>query len=140
MSVLEIPQFIYESGICGKGCVAITQPRRVAAISISRRVSEEMNVKLGEQVGYTIRFEDVSHPEKTKIKYLTDGMLLRESQIDNMLKKYSVIILDEAHERTLHTDVLFGVVKRLLKERDDLKVIIMSATLEAQTFSRFYDK
>jgi len=140
LSVLEIPQFIYESGICGKGCVAITQPRRVAAISISRRVSEEMNVKLGEQVGYTIRFEDVSHPEKTKIKYLTDGMLLRESQIDNMLKKYSVIILDEAHERTLHTDVLFGVVKRLLKERDDLKVIIMSATLEAQTFSRFYDK
>ena len=65
-----------------------------------------MNVKLGEEVGYTIRFEDVSHPQKTKVKYLTDGMLLRESQIDPLLKKYSVIVLDEAHERTLHTGML----------------------------------
>ncbi|KAL9654430.1 hypothetical protein ABK040_010453 [Willaertia magna] len=134
----QIPQFIFESDINDSNCIAITQPRRVAAISIARRVSEEMDVKLGEEVGYTIRFEDVSS-EKTKIKYLTDGMLLRESQIDNTLSRYSVIILDEAHERTLHTDVLFGVVKRLLRERDDLKVIIMSATLEAQTFSKFYD-
>ena len=104
---LEIPQYIYENVISGEGCIAITQPRRVAAISISRRVAEEMNVKLGEEVGYTIRFEDVSHPQKTKVKYLTDGMLLRESQIDPLLKKYSVIVLDEAHERTLHTGMLW---------------------------------
>ena len=115
--ILEIPQYIYESGICGEGCVAITQPRRVAAISIARRVSEEMNVKLGEEVGYTIRFEDVSNPHKTKVKYLTDGMLLRESQIDPLLKKYSVIVLDEAHERTLHTGEFFmkKIIEIILK-------------------------
>jgi ATP-dependent RNA helicase DHX8/PRP22 len=137
----QLPQYLVESGLRREGtCIAITQPRRVAAISIANRVSQEMGVNLGEEVGYSIRFEDVTDPHKTVIKYVTDGMLLRESQINPSLDQYSIIILDEAHERTLHTDILFGVLKRLLKKRKDLKLIVMSATLEAQSFAEFFDE
>lgn len=94
------------------------QPRRVAAITLATRVSEEMGTKLGTTVGYTVRFEDMSNI-KTKIKFLTDGMLLREAMLDPLLKKYSVVILDEAHERTIHTDVLFSVVKTAQKRRSE---------------------
>jgi ATP-dependent RNA helicase DHX8/PRP22 len=89
--------------------VGCTQPRRVAAMSVAKRVAEEMNVRLGHEVGYSIRFEDVTSP-RTIIKYMTDGLLLRECLIDPALKSYSVVILDEAHERTIHTDVLFGLL------------------------------
>jgi HrpA-like RNA helicase len=136
----QLPQYIYEcKDIIRNGAIAVTQPRRVAAMSIAKRVSQEMGVQLGEEVGYSIRFEDVTDTEKTVIKYLTDGMLLRESQMNSNLDQYSVIILDEAHERTLHTDILFGVIKRILRKRNDLKVIIMSATLEARSFSIFFN-
>ncbi len=87
--------------------IACTQPRRVAAMSVAKRVSEEMDVILGEEVGYTIRYEDKTS-NKTKLKYMTDGMLLREAMYDPLLERYSTVILDEAHERTLCTDVLFG--------------------------------
>ncbi|KAJ3009366.1 UNVERIFIED_CONTAM: putative ATP-dependent RNA helicase dhr2 [Siphonaria sp. JEL0065] len=118
--------------------IAITQPRRVAASSIARRVAEEVGVKLGNEVGYSVRFDDkTSH--STKIKYLTDGMLLRELLSDKLLSKYSVIILDEAHERTLRTDVLFGMVKGIQKVREDLKVVVMSATLDAERFASYFD-
>jgi HrpA-like RNA helicase len=90
-------------------------------------------------VGYAIRFEDKTC-EKTRIKYMTDGMLLRELLSDGLLKKYSVIILDEAHERTLRTDVLFGMIKAIQRQRPDLKVIIMSATLQAEKFSIYFNK
>jgi pre-mRNA-splicing factor ATP-dependent RNA helicase DHX15/PRP43 len=119
------------------GSVACTQPRRVAAMSVAQRVSEEMDVTLGEQVGYTVRFEDKSS-DVTVLKYLTDGMLLREAMFDPTLSKYSVIILDEAHERTIATDVLMALLKELLPKRPELRIVVMSATLEARKFRDYY--
>ncbi|CAL1397954.1 unnamed protein product [Linum trigynum] len=120
-----------------KMMVGCTQPRRVAAMSVSQRVAEEMDVTLGEEVGYTIRFEDKSGP-KTVLNYLTDGMLLREATADPLLRSYSAIILDEAHERTVATDILFGLLKRVLRSRPDLKLVVMSATLEAEKFQGYF--
>jgi pre-mRNA-splicing factor ATP-dependent RNA helicase DHX15/PRP43 len=141
----QIPQFMVDAGFNDvspktglKRVIACTQPRRVAAMSIAARVAEEMDVKLGEQVGYTIRFEDVSGPS-TLLKFLTDGMLLREAMADPTLDRYSVIIIDEAHERTLSTDVLLGLLKEVLLRRKDLKVIVMSATLDAEKFRKYFD-
>jgi len=134
----QIAQFIAEAGYCDLGKrVVCTQPRRVAAMSVARRVSEEMDVKLGEEVGYSIRFEDCCGP-KTKVKFATDGMLLREAMTDPHLSQYSVVILDEAHERTLATDILFGLLKEIMGKRPDLKIVVMSATLEAEKFQDYF--
>ncbi|KAM3313668.1 hypothetical protein ACQJBY_032918 [Aegilops geniculata] len=134
----QIPQFVLEAeGLSNRSMVACTQPRRVAAMSVSRRVAEEMDVTIGEEVGYSIRFEDCSS-HKTVLKYLTDGMLLREAMADPLLERYKVIVLDEAHERTLATDVLFGLLKEVLKNRPDLKLVVMSATLEAEKFQGYF--
>ena len=103
-------QYLAEAGYTDRGRVGCTQPRRVAAMSVAKRVSEEVGCRLGQEVGYTIRFEDCTSPE-TKIKYMTDGMLQRECLIDPLCSSYSVIMLDEAHERTIATDVLFGLMK-----------------------------
>eukprot|EP01102_Stenamoeba_stenopodia_P013557 TRINITY_DN4417_c0_g2_i2.p1 TRINITY_DN4417_c0_g2~~TRINITY_DN4417_c0_g2_i2.p1 ORF type:complete len:710 (+),score=185.78 TRINITY_DN4417_c0_g2_i2:150-2279(+) len=137
----QIPQFLVEAGYIqnGKKIVGCTQPRRVAAMSVAKRVSDEMDVVLGQEVGYSIRFEDVTS-DRTFLKYLTDGMLLREAMDDPLLSRYSVIILDEAHERTLSTDILFGLIKEVLKNRkNDLKLIVMSATLDAKKFQDYFD-
>jgi len=135
----QVPQFLHEAGFTKDGKkIGCTQPRRVAAMSVAARVAEEMGVKLGSQVGYSIRFEDCTS-ERTVIKYLTDGMLLREFLGEPDLSSYSVMIIDEAHERTLHTDVLFGLIKDIARFRPDLKLLISSATLDAEKFSEFFD-
>ncbi|KAJ4485361.1 pre-mRNA splicing factor [Lentinula aciculospora] len=133
----QLTQFLYEDGYCRHGIVGCTQPRRVAAMSVAKRVSEEMECKLGSTVGYAIRFEDCTSAE-TKIKYMTDGVLLRESLNEGDLDRYSVIILDEAHERSLSTDVLMGLLRKILSRRWDLKLIVTSATMNAEKFSNFY--
>lgn len=136
----QLPQFVAFSDqphLRGK-MVACTQPRRVAAMAAARRAAEELDVPLGKQVGYTIRFEDVTEPGTTFLKYMTDGMLLREAMNDPTLSRYSTIILDEAHERTLATDILMGLVKQLTKTRPDLKLIVMSATFDALKFQTYF--
>ncbi|KAF7317971.1 hypothetical protein MKEN_00885500 [Mycena kentingensis (nom. inval.)] len=133
----QLAQFLYEDGYCQHGLIACTQPRRVAAMSVAKRVSEEMECKLGTTVGYAIRFEDCTNAD-TKIKYMTDGILLRESLNEPDLDRYSVIILDEAHERSLNTDILMGLLRKILSRRRDLKLIVTSATMNAEKFSNFY--
>lgn len=138
----QIPQFLTSMMLSApegqNRMVACTQPRRVAAMSIAKRVAEEMDVALGQEVGYTIRFEDVTCA-KTKLRFLTDGMLLQHAMADPLLSNYSVILLDEAHERTLSTDILFGLLKEVMPKRPDLKVVVMSATLDAEKFQQYFD-
>ncbi|KAG4402063.1 hypothetical protein AAZX31_02G112300 [Glycine max] len=174
----QIPQFLFDAGFCRDGrVIGITQPRRVAAVTVAKRVAEECGVELGQKVGYSVRFDDATSGS-TRIKYMTDGLLLREALLDPYLSKYSVIIVDEAHERTVHTDVLMGLLKnvqlarsssvsggqglifgnknmnKLLEKENDqsgsflkkphhekyapLKLIIMSASLDARAFSEYF--
>uniref|UniRef100_A0A1Q3F680 RNA helicase n=1 Tax=Culex tarsalis TaxID=7177 RepID=A0A1Q3F680_CULTA len=133
----QITQYLAECGFIARGKIGCTQPRRVAAMSVAKRVAEEYGCRLGQEVGYTIRFEDCTSQE-TVIKYMTDGMLLRECLVDFDLKSYSVIMLDEAHERTIHTDVLFGLLKQAVQKRPELKLIVTSATLDAVKFSQYF--
>ncbi|KAK9277665.1 hypothetical protein L1049_007212 [Liquidambar formosana] len=175
----QLPQYLFNVGFCRDGkIIGITQPRRVAAVTVAKRVAEECGVALGQRVGYSIRFEDETS-NSTRIKYMTDGLLLREALLDPYLSRYSVIIVDEAHERTVHTDVLLGLLKNVLnvrsrsgnehlnienpkanssmllgKENDaqgvsvlkrcqgskfpPLKLIIMSASLDARVFSEYF--
>ncbi|KAJ2964756.1 hypothetical protein NQZ79_g275 [Umbelopsis isabellina] len=134
----QMTQYLAEEGFANRGKIGCTQPRRVAAMSVAKRVAEEVGCRVGQEVGYTIRFEDCTSPD-TRIKYMTDGMLLRECLIDPKVSQYSVIILDEAHERTISTDVLFGLLKRAIKYRPDLKLIITSATLDADKFATYFE-
>ncbi|XP_077987856.1 ATP-dependent RNA helicase DHX33-like [Glandiceps talaboti] len=139
----QIPQYINEAGVAKQGAIACTQPRRVAAITVAQRVAMEKGVELGAEVGYCVRFDDMTSSD-TEIKYMTDGMLLREAILDPLLLRYNVIILDEAHERTIHTDVLFGVVKDAQKKRKQtskrpLKIIVMSATMDVDHFSNYFN-
>ena len=133
----QVTQYLAEEGFADHGKIGCTQPRRVAAVSVAKRVAEEVGCRIGQEVGYTIRFEDCTSPD-THIKYMTDGMLQRECLVDPDVKAYSVIMLDEAHERTIATDVLFGLLKKALKRRPDLKLIVTSATLDAEKFSTYF--
>lgn len=147
----QIPQYIWDDIVSHfpkeeQGIVGCTQPRRVAAVSIARYVAAQRGGAVGGEVGYAVRFDDTC-TEKTKIKFLTDGILLREIQKDPLVLKYSCILLDEAHERTLHGDVLFGLLKDIVRKRngDDpnlspLRIVVMSATLNAEHFSEFWWK
>jgi ATP-dependent RNA helicase DHX8/PRP22 len=124
------------------GIVACTQPRRVAAITVAQRVAAEQGVQVGGKVGYSVRFDD-NTSEGTRIKYMTDGMLIREAIIDPKLRSYSVVFVDEAHERTVNTDVLLGLLKRAQRHRHPtrhpLKLVIMSATLDQANFLEFFE-
>ncbi|KAL7257510.1 hypothetical protein ACSBR1_003752 [Camellia fascicularis] len=175
----KLPQFLFNAGFCRDGkIIGITQPRRIAAVSVAKRVAEECGVELGQKVGYSVRFDDMTS-SSTRIKYMTDGFLLRDALLDPYLSRYAVIIVDEAHERTVHTDVLLGLLKSVQnvmsgsvnqcpnidhtkanngpmmeKENDakstgilkqyqgtkfsPLKLIIMSASLDAQIFSEYF--
>ena len=133
----QIAQYLHEDGYTTFGIVGCTQPRRVAAMSVAKRVSEEFGCELGQEVGYSIRFEDVTGPS-TIIKYMTDGVLLRESLTEGDLDKYSAVIMDEAHERSLNTDILFGILKKVVSRRRDLKLIVTSATMDSGKFSAFF--
>ncbi|XP_054787039.1 probable pre-mRNA-splicing factor ATP-dependent RNA helicase DEAH4 isoform X1 [Prosopis cineraria] len=134
----QLSQMFHRRGYSKSGIIGITQPRRVAAVSVARRVAQELRVQLGEEVGYAIRFEDRTS-DNTRIKYLTDGVLLRESLANPELNQYSVIILDEAHERSLNTDILLGLMKRLVRLRaSNLKVLVTSATLDGNKVSKFF--
>ncbi|MCJ1225703.1 Cyclin-dependent kinase catalytic subunit, partial [Toensbergia leucococca] len=135
----QIPQYLHEAGYTKGGLkVGCTQPRRVAAMSVAARVAEEMGVKVGNEVGYAIRFEDATS-DKTILKYMTDGMLLREFLTEPDLGGYSALMIDEAHERTLHTDILFSLVKDIARFRPELKLLISSATMDAQKFAKYFD-
>lgn len=118
----QLTQYLHEEGFSKRGLIGCTQPRRVAAMSVAKRVADEMGVKLGEDVGYVIRFEDCTS-SKTLIKYMTDGILVRESLTEPDLDQYAAIIMDEAHERSLNTDVLFGLLRSVVARRTDLKLI-----------------
>jgi pre-mRNA-splicing factor ATP-dependent RNA helicase DHX16 len=134
----QLPQYLHEAGYTEGGMkIGVTQPRRVAAMSVAQRVAEEMGSKLGNEVGYAIRFEDCTS-DKTLIKYMTDGHLLKEVMMSPSLDEYQVIMVDEAHERTVHTDILLALLKDLAKERP-IKLVIASATINAQAFSTFFD-
>ncbi|XP_072388700.1 pre-mRNA-splicing factor ATP-dependent RNA helicase PRP16 [Diabrotica undecimpunctata] len=133
----QLTQYLHEEGYSKYGMIGCTQPRRVAAMSVAKRVSDEMGTHLGDEVGYAIRFEDCTS-EKTVIKYMTDGILLRESLRESDLDHYSAIIMDEAHERSLSTDVLFGLLREIVARRHDLKLIVTSATMDSSKFSMFF--
>lgn len=136
----QLTQFLYQAGWCTQNQkIACTQPRRVAVINLAQRVAEEMGEGLGDLVGYTVRFEDLSSPTRTKIKYLTDGVLFREVLMDPLLSSYSVIIIDEAHERSTYTDLLLGVLKKIQLIRPELRIIICSATIDAQHFKDYFN-
>lgn len=135
----QLTQYLAEGGFGDRGMIGCTQPRRVAAMSVAKRVAEEVGCEVGAEVGYAIRFEDKTSKD-TVIKYMTDGHLQREIIMDPDLQRYSVIMLDEAHERTIATDVLFGLLKKTVKRRPDLKIIVTSATLDADKFSSYFNE
>ncbi|XP_066316921.1 probable pre-mRNA-splicing factor ATP-dependent RNA helicase DEAH9 isoform X3 [Miscanthus floridulus] len=136
----QIPQYLKEAGWADGGrLIGCTQPRRLAVQTVASRVAEEVGVKLGEEVGYTIRFEDQTNPGMTMIKFLTDGVLIREMMEDPLLTKYSVIMVDEAHERSISTDMLLGLLKKIQRRRPELRLIISSATIEARSMSSFFN-
>jgi ATP-dependent RNA helicase DHX33 len=153
----EIPQFILAGSVpCPQPKICITQPRRVAATSLATRVAEEVGCKVGGLVGYTVRFDDKSKADKTRLKFVTDGTLLQELMSDSLLERYDVLFVDEAHERSLQTDVVLGFLKRIQVRRKQmaaaqsqkrdgtpftpLKIVVMSATLNARLFADFFGK
>ena len=135
----QIPKICLEAGRGVFGTIGHTQPRRVAARTIAHRLAEELGVELGQQVGYQVRFQDHSRPS-TLIKVMTDGILLAETQNDRFLERYDTIIIDEAHERSLNIDFILGYLKRILPKRPDLKIVITSATIDLERFSKHFDQ
>ena len=134
----QIPVILYEAGYATNGMIGVTQPRRIAALSVSEFISKQLGTTYPGLVGYKMRFEDQTNQD-TRIKIMTDGILLQEMKLDPWLSKYSVLMIDEAHERSLNIDFVLGLVKRVLKERKDFHVIVSSATMNTQVFSEYFD-
>ncbi|MDA3898054.1 MAG: ATP-dependent RNA helicase HrpA, partial [Desulfobacteraceae bacterium] len=135
----QLPKFCIEAGRGIDGLIGCTQPRRIAAMTVSQRISDELNEPLGQSVGYKIRFADRINREKAYIKLMTDGILLAEAQSDRYLNAYDTLIIDEAHERSLNIDFILGILRTLLGKRKDLKLIITSATIDTEKFSKAFD-
>ena len=135
----QLPVILHEAGYTQTGMIGVTQPRRIAALSVSEFIAHQLKVPLGDTVGYKMRFEDHTSPS-TKIKIMTDGILLQELKLDPWLSKYSVIMVDEAHERSLNIDFILGLLKRILQERQDFKVIVSSATINTDMFSMYFNE
>ena len=134
----QLPKIALELGRGVRGGIAHTQPRRLAARTVAERIADELDVELGEAVGYAVRFNDRSS-ENTLVRLMTDGLLLAEIQRDRLLRRYDTIIVDEAHERSLNIDFLLGCIKRILPQRPELKLIVTSATIDPQRFSDYFD-
>lgn len=136
----QIPQYLVEAGWAAGGrVVAVTEPRRVAAITVATRVAEERGAVLGDEVGFAVRFDSRCSPSSTRLKFVTDGLLIREMMSDPLLSTYSVIVLDEAHERSLCTDIVIGLIKKIQRCRPELRVVVASATLDAEKIREFFN-
>ncbi len=134
----QLPVILHEAGYARNGVIGVTQPRRIAAVSVCEYIARQLGESVGETVGYKMRFEDRTTPA-TVLKIMTDGILLQENKFDHLLSQYGVIIVDEAHERSLNIDFILGLLKRLLRIRPELKVVISSATINAEVFSEYFD-
>ncbi|HTH13611.1 MAG TPA: DEAD/DEAH box helicase, partial [Spirochaetia bacterium] len=134
----QLPLILHEAGYAARGIIGVTQPRRIAAVSVSEYIARQLGTKIPGLVGYKMRFEDRTTFE-TRMKIMTDGTLLQEIKADPSLSHYSVLMVDEAHERSLNIDFILGLLKNILKVRNDFKVIISSATINAQSFSDYFD-
>ena len=134
----QIPQILLEAGFARKGVIGVTQPRRIAAVSVAEFIARQQGTRIPEIIGFKMRFEDRTDP-RTLIKIMTDGILLQEIKADRLLSRYSLIMVDEAHERSLNIDFILGLLKRILEERPEFKIVISSATINAETFSEYFD-
>ena len=133
----QMPVILYDAGFAQHGMIGVTQPRRIAAVSVSEFIARQLGTKIPGLVGYKMRFEDKTD-HNTKIKIMTDGILLQEMKLDPYLSKYDVLIVDEAHERSLNIDFILGLLKRVLEVRPEFKVIVSSATINTQVFSEYF--
>jgi RNA helicase HrpA len=134
----QLPVILHEAGYGRNGTIGVTQPRRIAAVSVCEYIAKQLNEEIGETVGYKMRFEDRTGPD-TRLKIMTDGILLQEIKLDYDLLQYGVIMVDEAHERSLNIDFILGLLKRVLRNRPEFKVIVSSATINAEIFSEYFD-
>lgn len=135
----QLAQYWHEAGWTKDGrIICIAQPRRVAAMSLAQRVAEERGCVLGDEVGYAVRFDEVCDPLRTRIKYVTDGVLLRELLLDPLLRRYSIVVLDEAHERSVPTDLAMALLKKVQRQRPELRVVLASATLDVTELQRYW--
>ena len=134
----QLPVILHEAGYGGNGTIGVTQPRRIAAVSVCEYIAKQLGEQIGETVGYKMRFEDHTGPD-TRLKVMTDGILLQEIKLDYELRQYGAIIVDEAHERSLNIDFILGLLKRVLRARPEFKVVVSSATINAEIFSEYFD-
>ena len=134
----QLPKLCWALGLESGGLVGHTQPRRIAARSVATRVAEEVGVELGREVGWSVRFTDRTRPE-TKLRVMTDGILLAEAQRDRHFSRYDTIIVDEAHERSLNIDFLLGLLRRARERRPELRIIVTSATIDPERMAQHFD-